>query len=212
MTGDDGQVGGSRSADRAARDETLAAALGSGWARAEAGALVGLSERSVRRRLADPTFSADVARYRALHFADVTSILSVGAVRAARVLVEQLESPTAMTQLRAADAVLRHSRVFHTEADVDLRLTALEAAVDPPAVRDAAEEEGAADDDVDNDDLADAADGSAIPLAAAVGDLDGEGRPEERDAEDKEEGYHEEGDGHDEEGDGHDEADGDGEI
>jgi hypothetical protein len=115
-----------------ASNEILIAALAAGQPYVTAGAGAGVSERTVRRRMAEPAFAAEVARRRSQHVACVTGKLLATAEEAVRVIADCLQSDKASDRLRAAELMLTFVRRFHADSDIDARLTALEAAAGSP--------------------------------------------------------------------------------
>jgi hypothetical protein len=118
----------------AAQNEILVAALAAGRPYVEAGQAAGLSERTVRRRMAEAGFAAEVARRRSLHVSDVAGVLLASATYAVQVVLECLESEKPADRLRAAELMLTLVRRFHADADVDARLAALEVNARDPAL------------------------------------------------------------------------------
>lgn len=113
-----------------AQNEILLAALAAGRPYVDAAQAAGLSERTVRRRMAEAAFAAEVARRRSLHVSNVAGMLLASAGRAVEVVLECLESDKPADRLRAAELMLTLVRRFHADADVDARLTALEASAE----------------------------------------------------------------------------------
>lgn len=112
---------------RAAGDEVLLDALATGLSYLDAGVLAGLSARTVRRRMTDPRFAAELARRRSMRVSDVTGTLLSVSGRAVQVLIDLLDSQVAGERLRSAELILNLGRRFRTDTDVDARLAALEA-------------------------------------------------------------------------------------
>lgn len=124
---DDGVDDSERQHRRAAGDEVLLDALATGLSYLDAGVLAGLSARTVRRRMTDPSFAAELARRRAMRVSDVTGRLLSVSGRAVQVLVELLDSQVTGERLRSAELILNLGRRFRGDSDVDARLVALEA-------------------------------------------------------------------------------------
>ena len=124
---DDGVDDSERQYRRAAGDEVLLDALATGLSYLDAGVLAGLSARTVRRRMTDPSFAAELARRRAMRVSDVTGRLLSVSGRAVQVLVELLDSQVTGERLRSAELILNLGRRFRSDSDVDARLVALEA-------------------------------------------------------------------------------------
>ncbi len=121
----------SREADEAERrravaDELILEALAAGAAYADAGSAAGVSARTVRRRMADPLFAAELARRRAVRVSDLTGQMMGLGARAVSVLGEALEAEAVGDRLRAANLILTALRRYRADSDLELRLTALE--------------------------------------------------------------------------------------
>ena len=114
---------------REAGDEVLLEALAAGSSYEAAGELASVSARTVRRRMAEPAFAAEVARRRADRIAAVTGRLAGLCEQALAVLENCLGSERPGDQLRAAELVLTMTRRFRSDVDVDARLAAVEATV-----------------------------------------------------------------------------------
>lgn len=112
---------------REAADEVILEALAGGSSYSEAALTANVSARTVRRRMTDPAFAAELARRRALRVSDLTGrILSLGE-RAIAVLGEALDADSVTDRMRAANLILTSLRRYRADGDVDLRLTVLEA-------------------------------------------------------------------------------------
>lgn len=122
--GDEGVPGSGR---REAEDEVLLDALAAGLSYESAGALGGVSARTVRRRVSDVGFAAEVARRRSARVELITGRLTGLCERALQVLENCLDSDRPGDQLRAAEMVLTMTRRFRADSDVHARLAALEA-------------------------------------------------------------------------------------
>jgi len=111
---------------RAAADELMLEALAAGSAYENAASAAGVSARTVRRRMTDPLFAAELARRRAVRVSDLTGqIMNLGA-RAVSVLGEALDAEAVGDRLRAANLILTSLRRYRADGDLELRLTALE--------------------------------------------------------------------------------------
>lgn len=111
---------------RAVADELILEALAAGVAYADAGSAAGVSARTVRRRMADPLFAAELARRRAVRVSDLTGQMMGLGARAVSVLGEALEAEAVGDRLRAANLILTALRRYRADGDLELRLTALE--------------------------------------------------------------------------------------
>ncbi len=113
--------------DRSSRDAAAIASLARGETQAAAAAASGLSERTIRRRLADPGFRQAVAEARREAVQRALGVLAAGATGAAATLVRLLRHESAWVQLSAARAVL-HAATQGVELEaLQARLAALEA-------------------------------------------------------------------------------------
>jgi hypothetical protein len=109
-----------------AADEVVVEALANGASYTEAGDLGQMSARTVRRRMSDPAFAAEVARRRGERLGVVSGRLSRLAERALDVLEGALGSERASEALRAADMVLSLDRRYREQVDFAARLLAVE--------------------------------------------------------------------------------------
>jgi len=75
----------------------------------------------------EPEFAAEVARRRRLHVSDMTGMLLASSTQAVLVVKECLNSEKVSDRLRAAELLLNLVRRFHSDPDIEARLTALEA-------------------------------------------------------------------------------------
>ncbi len=116
---------------RAHRDELLIAALVVGGTYAAAGEIGGVSERTVRRRMADPEFAAEVSRRRGERVAGIAGqLVSIGP-DAIEVIRECMAADTAAVRLRAAQLALALGVQFRHAQELEARLVALETARTP---------------------------------------------------------------------------------
>ena len=96
--------------------------------RDEAATAARVSERSLRRWLAEPTFRDALAAHRTRLLGDATSTLARGAARAAAALVEMAEGKSATAaRVAAARAVIDLALKAAEVDDLARRLEALEA-------------------------------------------------------------------------------------
>ena len=112
------------------RDFVMAQALGAGHSQTSAAELVGLSAKTLKRRLDDPAFAAAVASARRSFLDQILGKLSQAGVEATDTLVELLNSGRPADRLRAAVAVLSHAARYSrqlAEQDIATRLDRLEA-------------------------------------------------------------------------------------
>ncbi len=115
---------------RAHQDEILIEALADGLSYSAAAALsrAPVSARTVRRRMADPAFVAEVHQRRAQRVGEVTGMLVRLAHRAVAALDECLEADRPSDQIRAAEVVLGQLHRFRDQVDLEERLRELEQA------------------------------------------------------------------------------------
>ncbi len=113
---------------RADRDELLIAALVVGGTYAAAGEVGGVSERTVRRRMTDPDFAAEVSRRRGERVAGIAGqLVSIGP-DAIDVIRDCMAADTAAVRLRAAQLALALGVQFRHGQELEARLVALETA------------------------------------------------------------------------------------
>jgi len=116
---------------RSERDHVLVGLLALGVSQAAAAREAGCSERTVRRRLADPAFVTAVDAERLRIAEQVLDALMIGAraaVRRLHRLVDDDEQP-ARVQVAAARALLSSAVSWRDQVELDQRLSAVEAAV-----------------------------------------------------------------------------------
>jgi hypothetical protein len=125
--GDD--VSGEDERDRRSQlDELLVELLASGRPYAEAGAMAGVSERTVRRRMSDPVFTGRVSRRRGEYVGALVGRLVDVGEEAVEVMRGGLRDESAAVRLRAADLVLRWATHLRHGHELETRLAALETA------------------------------------------------------------------------------------
>jgi predicted transcriptional regulator len=118
-------------------DARIVVAVVQGLTRSEIAELAGISERTLRRRLKEPSLMAAVAESRAQVHAQVLGRLQQMASRALTEVEAVLTTGDPATRLRAARLVLEQCSSFRGASD-DARLAAMEAA----QARSTAEREG----------------------------------------------------------------------
>jgi len=137
-----GDVGGETRPDRRSQlDELLVELLAGGRSYAAAGAMAGVSERTVRRRMSDPVFTERVSRRRGEYVGTLVGRLVDVGDEAVEVLRSSLREESAAVRLRAADLVLRWATHMRHGHELETRLAALETAAGAAAAA------GAGDDD-----------------------------------------------------------------
>jgi len=109
-------------------DVLLAGALAGGATQVDAAARVGVSPRTVRRRLEDPEFVSQVERLRAQAAEKVLQALSDAIVGAVATLAELSQPPAPPPVRLAASRALLDQHLRYSQAvDLERRLRALEA-------------------------------------------------------------------------------------
>jgi cellulase/cellobiase CelA1 len=108
------------------QDVLLVTALGQGHTHASAAKLLGVSTKTVQRRLANRNFAAAVERERHLRFEQIERALSRAAVGAAQALVDATQSERDSDRIRAAEAILNQYGRFHRQAVDENRATILD--------------------------------------------------------------------------------------
>ena len=112
------------------RDPALIAALAAGATERAAAAQAGMSERTARRRMADPAFRARVHRAQTDLLGQAVATLTGAAVTAASTLLGLLDpSAPPSVRLGAARAVLEFTGRLREEHLIEERLSAVELAV-----------------------------------------------------------------------------------
>ena len=115
--------------DRHRADTALVAAIASGATVADAARLAGVSERTVRRRLSDPAFRAELSRAHSAMLESTIGTLAEASTEAARTLRTLLAPSVAPSvRLRAAVAVIDFTRRLADERDLEERIARLESA------------------------------------------------------------------------------------
>ena len=114
---------------REAADEVVIEALATGRTYDQAARLAGCSPRTVRRRVADPQFRAELAQRRGQHTIELIGAMTALETTAVRVLADCLNGERPADQLKAVALVMSAAARLRATADVDDRLTAQEAAL-----------------------------------------------------------------------------------
>jgi hypothetical protein len=112
---------------RERQDELMRAALATGATYAAAGTVAGVSERTVRRRMGDPRFAAEVSVRRGEQVATVSGLLVNAGADAVQVLSDSLRSDSEAVRLRAAHLILTVGTQLRHAHELEERLGALEA-------------------------------------------------------------------------------------
>jgi hypothetical protein len=112
-------------------DELIVAALAAGMAYGEAAAAAGTSERTVRRRMSDPSFATEVSRRRGEQVSVLAGRLLGASHEAIEVLRGCMDAESDAIRLRAAQMVLSLGTQLRHSQEFEERLSALEANVQP---------------------------------------------------------------------------------
>lgn len=105
----------------------LIAALAAGASYVDAAKAAGVSERTVRRRMAEPAFRQQVDEIRAEMLAQAVAKLTSASVKAVETLEALLGSPLDFARLSAARAILELAAKYREQHDIAERIAALEA-------------------------------------------------------------------------------------
>jgi len=108
-------------------DAALVAALAAGRTVQEAARTAGVSERTVYRRLEDPTFTCQVDAARDAMVSQAVARLSAATTAAVDALRGLLDSPLDFARLAAARSILELTLKFREHDELTARVTALEA-------------------------------------------------------------------------------------
>ena len=108
-------------------DDSLALALSTGQTIIEAARAAGVSERTARRRWAEPDFRRLVAEFRGEVIAQAASRLAASMTHAADRLVQLVDSPDPRTALAAAKAVVSLGLLAREKIDNETLVRELEA-------------------------------------------------------------------------------------
>ena len=117
---------------RHAADEIIVSALAVGHSYSEAADLANVSPRTVRRRMADPAFAAEVSRRRGERVSALTGQVVEHLSTALRVVVGSLDSPSDSVALRAADLLWQWSVRLRHSNELEERIKTLEDERDEP--------------------------------------------------------------------------------
>lgn len=98
-------------------DELIADLLGQGWTHRRTAETVGISAKTVQRRMADPAFSSAVAQRRRDRFGQLSGQLMTAGDTALAVLISALGSDDDKVSLQAANLVLAHGHRYNRSFD-----------------------------------------------------------------------------------------------
>ncbi len=113
---------------RSTDDDMLLELLAAGWTHEEAAASVGVSTKTVQRRLHQASFRLELARRRAQRATELAARLSSATTRAVDVIVAAFDADSDATRLKAADLALTWFARIRRETDLEERVRQLETA------------------------------------------------------------------------------------
>ena len=116
---------------RQLQDDLLQDALASGRSYSEAGQLVGLSGRSVRRRMTDLNFRSVVLSRMAERNTQLSGLMSEESIGAVERLVQLTQHIDPHIRLRAIQILLSNAIRTRREVELNERITLLEARLSP---------------------------------------------------------------------------------
>jgi hypothetical protein len=119
---------------RDAQDELIIAALASGRDYEAAATVASTSSRTVRRRMSDPEFAAEVSRRRGERVGEVSGLLLDASVLAVGVLLDCLNSESDVVRSRAARTLIDLGQRVRVTSDHEDRLARLEGEVNVDGV------------------------------------------------------------------------------
>lgn len=114
---------------RRSADGALAVVLAQGATWADAAGQVGVSERTVGRRLSDPLFRARVSRFRTALLDRAVGQAAEAATEAVETLRRLLRSDHEMVQLGAARSLLSHVTRLRESVELEERLSEIERSI-----------------------------------------------------------------------------------
>lgn len=111
---------------RRAVDDALLEFLASGWSHEQSAAAVGVSVRTVQRRLRDGEFRRELALRRAARVEQLTARLCAVTDDAVSVIIAAFQADSGHVRLRAADLTLTWALRARRELDLEARIARLE--------------------------------------------------------------------------------------
>jgi hypothetical protein len=119
------------------QDELIADLLGQGWTHRRVADSVGVSPKTVQRRLSDPAFSMVVSERRRDRFGQLSGQLLTAGEGAMEVLTVALRSEDPKVSLQAAGLILSHGHRYNRvldEHEIQLRFEAIERRLEDEAI------------------------------------------------------------------------------
>ena len=119
------------------QDELIADLLGQGWTHRRVADTVGVSSKTVQRRMSDPAFSSVVSERRRDRFGQLSGQLLTAGEGAMDVLTVALQSEDPKVSLQAAALILSHGHRYNRvldEHEIQLRFEAIEVRLEDEAI------------------------------------------------------------------------------
>jgi hypothetical protein len=119
------------------QDELIADLLGQGWTHRRVADSVGVSSKTVQRRMSDPAFSMVVSERRRDRFGQLSGQLLTAGEGAMDVLTVALQSEDPKVSLQAAGLILSHGHRYNRvldEHEIQLRFEAIERRLEDEAI------------------------------------------------------------------------------
>ena len=119
------------------QDELIADLLGQGWTHRRVADTVGVSSKTVQRRMSDPAFSSVVSERRRDRFGQLSGQLLTAGEGAMDVLTVALQSEDPKVSLQAAGLILSHGHRYNRvldEHEIQLRFEAIEVRLEDEAI------------------------------------------------------------------------------
>ncbi len=119
------------------QDELIADLLGQGWTHRRVADSVGVSSKTVQRRMSDPAFSMVASERRRDRFGQLSGQLLTAGEGAMDVLTVALQSEDPKVSLQAAGLILSHGHRYNRvldEHEIQLRFEAIERRIEEEAV------------------------------------------------------------------------------
>ena len=121
---------GHRGRERA--DSLIVAGLAAGLTYQKVAEQAGVSEKTVRNRLADPAFKQKVAEARANMVERTMAAMTASSVAATQTLYQLLDAESENVRLGAARTIVELATKLRESYDLEARIAALEAQAPPP--------------------------------------------------------------------------------
>lgn len=119
--------------ERDPADEMICQLLAEGWTHARIGAEMGVSTKTIQRRLQMPEFASELSRRRRAVVAATTAALEHMGVAALASLRELLDSNDDRLKLRSVELILQLGRRYHQEDLIEQQVLARLEAVESKA-------------------------------------------------------------------------------